>query len=113
MYEIDVAFDLKEVIYWAPPTPLEVDLESDFMILENSRPLLELAKLGDELDVNNLLLEIKNPPFNFVFPPNVSDFHDHLNFKENFIMHGEGPKVHWLNFLILMISKHTKIKLET
>ncbi|CAN6929035.1 unnamed protein product, partial [Brassica oleracea var. botrytis] len=23
MYEIDVAFDLKEVIYWAPPTQLE------------------------------------------------------------------------------------------
>lgn len=23
MYEIDVAFDLKDVIYWAPPTQLE------------------------------------------------------------------------------------------
>ena len=96
-----------------------VDLESDFMILENSRPLLELDKLGDELDVDKLLLEIEipqveknhenvnivfylidgdridyfvktsfEPVINFVFPPNVSDFHDHLNFKENFIMHG-------------------------
>ncbi|KAF2605144.1 hypothetical protein F2Q70_00027722 [Brassica cretica] len=38
-----------------------IDLESDILMLDESRPLLELADLGDELDVDRLLLEIENP----------------------------------------------------
>ena len=38
-----------------------IDLESDFFMRENSRLLLELADLGDELDVDKLLLEIEKP----------------------------------------------------
>ena len=188
MYEFDVAYDLKEVIYWVPPTQLEgicnqtlelqfeniclpcvedipsdlntqflinecldlicetrklddlrveklvrihlevcfdknylcssIDLESDFMMLKNYRPLLELADLGDELDFDRLLLETENPlvknnhenenivfylidgdrvdyfvktsfePLvDFLFPSNAFDSHDHLNFKEHFIIH--------------------------
>ncbi|KAL0722955.1 hypothetical protein Bca4012_037554 [Brassica carinata] len=37
------------------------DLESEFFILNEPRPLLALADLGDELDVDKLLLEIENP----------------------------------------------------
>ncbi|KAF3586219.1 hypothetical protein F2Q69_00030777 [Brassica cretica] len=104
--KIRMAQQLKEVIYWVPPTQLKdiasdlntqllinecldlicetrkldvlrvkklvrihlevcfdknylcasIDLESDFMMLENSRPLLELADLGDELDVDSSCL---------------------------------------------------------
>ncbi|KAF3581655.1 hypothetical protein DY000_02030073 [Brassica cretica] len=38
-----------------------IDLESDILMLDEPRPLLELADLGDELDVDRLLLEIENP----------------------------------------------------
>ncbi|XP_056845529.1 uncharacterized protein LOC130496901 [Raphanus sativus] len=37
------------------------DLESEFLILNEPRPLLSLADIGDELDVDKLLLEIENP----------------------------------------------------
>ncbi|KAJ4906675.1 Uncharacterized protein Rs2_10333 [Raphanus sativus] len=37
------------------------DLESEFLILNEPRPLLSLADTGDELDVDKLLLEIENP----------------------------------------------------
>ncbi|KAF3581654.1 hypothetical protein DY000_02030072 [Brassica cretica] len=38
-----------------------IDLESEFLMLDEPRPLLELADLGDELDVDRLLFEIKTP----------------------------------------------------
>ncbi|WZZ85511.1 hypothetical protein YC2023_114090 [Brassica napus] len=84
------------------------DLESNFLLLENSRPLLDLADLGDELDVDKLLLEIENPHVennhedenivfylidrdrpvvDFVFPSIAFDSHGHLNFNEHFIIH--------------------------
>jgi len=47
------------------------DLESNFLLLENSRPLLELADLGDELDVDKLLLEIENP--------HAENYHENVN----------------------------------
>ncbi|KAF3534135.1 hypothetical protein DY000_02041830 [Brassica cretica] len=95
-----------------------IDFESEFLMLDEPRLLLELADLGDELDVDRLLLEIENPlvknfhenenivfylidgdrvdyfvktsfepVVKFVFPPNALDSHDHLNFKEQFIIH--------------------------
>ncbi|KAG5400473.1 hypothetical protein IGI04_015080 [Brassica rapa subsp. trilocularis] len=130
-YEFNVAYDLKEVMYWVPPPQLEgtrisilelqleelclpcgeniahdldslvlinecldlicetrkldelrieklardhievcfdknylcasIDLEYEFLMLNEPRPLLELADLGDELDVDMLLLRIENP----------------------------------------------------
>ncbi|WZZ81072.1 hypothetical protein YC2023_101644 [Brassica napus] len=36
-----------------------IDLESEFLMLDEPRSLLELADLGDELDVDRLLLEIE------------------------------------------------------
>ncbi|KAL0854045.1 hypothetical protein Bca101_059197 [Brassica carinata] len=187
-HEFDVAYDLKEVMYWVPPLQLEgtsistlelqleeiclpcgeniahdpdslelinecldlicetrkldelrieklvrdhievcfdksylcasFDLESEFFILNEPRPLLALADLGDELDVDKLLLEIENPHaenyhenvnivfylvdgdrvdyfvktsfapvVDFLFPPNAFDSHDHLNLKDNLIIH--------------------------
>ncbi|WZZ50346.1 hypothetical protein YC2023_050453 [Brassica napus] len=129
-YEFNVAYDLKEVMYWVPPPQLEgtristlelqleelclpcgeniahdldslvlinecldlicetrkldelrieklardhievcfdknylcasIDLEYEFLMLNEPRPLLELADLGDELDVDMLLLRIEN-----------------------------------------------------
>ncbi|KAL0876513.1 hypothetical protein Bca101_026218 [Brassica carinata] len=38
-----------------------IDLESEFLMLDEPRPLLELVDLGDELDVDKLLLEMENP----------------------------------------------------
>ncbi|KAJ4889510.1 Uncharacterized protein Rs2_29258 [Raphanus sativus] len=130
-YEFNVAYDLQEVMYWAPPLQLEgieisilelqfekicllcgeniahdhdslvlinecldlicetrkldelrienlardhievcfgksylcasFDLEFEFFILNEPRPLLALVDIGDELDVDKLLLEIENP----------------------------------------------------
>ncbi|KAF3581709.1 hypothetical protein DY000_02034214 [Brassica cretica] len=48
-----------------------IDLESEFLMLDEPRPLLELADLGDELDVDRLLLEIENPL--------VKNFHENEN----------------------------------
>ena len=140
-YEFDVAYALKEVMYWVPPPQLEgtristlelqleelclpcgeniahdldslvlinecldlicetrkldelrieklardhievcfdknylcasIDLESEFLMLDEPRPLLELADLGDELDVDRLLFEIENPL--------VKNFHENEN----------------------------------
>ncbi|RID50806.1 hypothetical protein BRARA_H01509 [Brassica rapa] len=140
-YEFNVAYDLKEVMYWVPPPQLEgtsistlklqleeiclpcgeniahdldslvlinecldlicetrkldelrieklardhievcfdknylcasIDLEYEFSILNKPRPLLELADLGDELDVDKFLLEIENP--------HVKDNHENEN----------------------------------
>ena len=140
-YEFNVAYDLKEVMYWVPPPQLEgisistlelkleeiclpcgednapdldslvlinecldlicetkkldelrieklvrdhievcfdksylcasFDLESEFFILDEPRPLLELADLGDELDVDKLLLEIENP--------HAENYHENVN----------------------------------
>ncbi|KAL0734341.1 hypothetical protein Bca4012_010551 [Brassica carinata] len=140
-YEFDVAYNLKEVMYWVPPTQLEgicnstlelhfediclpcvedvasnlnshvliiecldqicetrklddlriaklvrdqievyftknylyasMDLESEFLMLDEPRPLLELADLGNELDVDKLLFEIENPF--------VKNFHENEN----------------------------------
>ncbi|KAF3604726.1 hypothetical protein F2Q69_00033510 [Brassica cretica] len=50
---IEVCFD-KNYLY------ASIDLESDILMLDEPRPLLELADLGDELDVDRLLLEIEN-----------------------------------------------------
>ncbi|KAL0773117.1 hypothetical protein Bca101_038268 [Brassica carinata] len=47
------------------------DLESKFFLLENSTPLLELDDLGDELDVDKLLLEIENP--------HAENYHENVN----------------------------------
>ncbi|KAL0742017.1 hypothetical protein Bca4012_083530 [Brassica carinata] len=47
------------------------DLESDFFILNEPRPLLALADLGDELDVDKLLLEIENP--------HTENYHENVN----------------------------------
>ena len=47
------------------------DLESNFLMLENSRPLLELTDLGDEIDVDKLLLEIENP--------HAENYHENVN----------------------------------
>ncbi|KAG2323326.1 hypothetical protein Bca52824_016539 [Brassica carinata] len=47
------------------------DLESEFFILNEPRPLLALADLGDELDVDKLLLEIENP--------HAENFHENVN----------------------------------
>ena len=108
---LEVCFDMNYLC-------ASIDLGSDFMMLENSRPLLELADLGDELDVDRLLFEIENPlvknfhenenivfylidgdrvdyfvktsfepVVEFVSPPNAFDSYDHLNLKENFIIH--------------------------
>ncbi|KAF8087006.1 hypothetical protein N665_0603s0009 [Sinapis alba] len=38
-----------------------IGLESDFLMLDEPRPLLEPAELGNELDVDKLLLDIENP----------------------------------------------------
>ncbi|KAL0876624.1 hypothetical protein Bca101_026329 [Brassica carinata] len=140
-HEFDVAYDLKEVMYWVPPLQLEgtsistlelqleeiclpygeniahdldshvlinecldlicetrkldelrieklvrdhievcfdksylcasFDLESEFFILNEPRPLLALADLGDELDVDKLLLEIENP--------HAENYHENVN----------------------------------
>ncbi|KAF2540724.1 hypothetical protein F2Q68_00031933 [Brassica cretica] len=48
-----------------------IDLESEFLMLDEPRPLLELADLGDELDVDRLLFEIENPL--------VKNFHENEN----------------------------------
>ncbi|KAF3534192.1 hypothetical protein DY000_02037460 [Brassica cretica] len=48
-----------------------VDLEYEFLMLNEPRPLLELADLGDELDVDRFLLEIENP--------HVKDNHENEN----------------------------------
>ncbi|KAL0759373.1 hypothetical protein Bca101_075523 [Brassica carinata] len=47
------------------------DLESEFFILDEPRPLLELPDLGDELDVDKLLLEIENP--------HAENYHENVN----------------------------------
>ncbi|KAL0723075.1 hypothetical protein Bca4012_037674 [Brassica carinata] len=47
------------------------DLESEFFILNEPRPPLALADLGDELDVDKLLLEIENP--------HAENYHDNVN----------------------------------
>ncbi|KAF2537780.1 hypothetical protein F2Q68_00021661 [Brassica cretica] len=47
------------------------DLESNFLMLENSRPLIELTDLGDEIDVDKLLLEIENP--------HAENYHENVN----------------------------------
>ncbi|WZZ54098.1 hypothetical protein YC2023_054205 [Brassica napus] len=128
-YDFDVAYALKEVMYWVPPPQLEelclpcgenithdldslmlinecldlicetrkldelrieklardhievcfdknylcasIDLEYEFLMLNEPRPLLELADLGDELDVDRFLLEIENP--------HVKDNHENEN----------------------------------
>ncbi|KAL0730305.1 hypothetical protein Bca4012_026398 [Brassica carinata] len=139
--EFDVAYDLKEVMYWVPPLQLEgtsistlelqleeiclpcgeniahdldshvlinecldlicetrkldelrieklvrdhievcfdksylcasFDLESEFFILNEPRPLISLADIGDELDVDKLLLEIENP--------HAENYHENVN----------------------------------
>lgn len=56
------------------------DLESNFLLLENSRPLLELADLGDELDVDKLLLEIENP--------HAENYHENVNIV-NYLIDGD------------------------
>jgi len=48
-----------------------IDLEYEFLMLNEPRPLLELADLGDELDVDRLLFEIENPL--------VKNFHENEN----------------------------------
>ncbi|KAF2574892.1 hypothetical protein F2Q70_00003030 [Brassica cretica] len=103
-YEFDVAYALREVMYWVPPTQLEgiynstlelefediclpcvEDIASDLdsLVLINKcldlicetrkldEPLLELADLGDELEVDKLFLEIENPL--------VKNFHENEN----------------------------------
>jgi len=47
------------------------DLESEFFILDEPRPLLELPDLGDELDMDKLLLEIENP--------HAENYHENVN----------------------------------
>ncbi|KAG5397056.1 hypothetical protein IGI04_018870 [Brassica rapa subsp. trilocularis] len=50
MYEIDVAFDLKDAIYWAPPTQLEdiaTHLNSQLLINECLDLICETRKLDD------------------------------------------------------------------
>ena len=47
------------------------DLESEFFLLNEPRPLLALADLGDELDVDKLLLEIENP--------HAENYHENVN----------------------------------
>ncbi|KAF3567213.1 hypothetical protein DY000_02015345 [Brassica cretica] len=95
-----------------------IELESEFLMLDEPSPLLELADLGDELDVDRLLFERENPlvkifhenenivlylidgdrvdyfiktsfepVVEFVSPTNAFDSYDHLNLKENFIIH--------------------------
>ncbi|KAL0696220.1 hypothetical protein Bca4012_063400 [Brassica carinata] len=48
-----------------------IDLESEFFILNEPRSLLALADLGDELDVDKLLLEIENP--------HAENYHENVN----------------------------------
>ncbi|WZZ35290.1 hypothetical protein YC2023_018691 [Brassica napus] len=47
------------------------DLESEFFILNEPRPPLELVDLGDEHDVDKLLLEIENP--------HAENYHENVN----------------------------------
>ena len=54
-YHIEVCFDKNYLC-------ASIDLESEFLMLDEPRPLLELADLGDELDVDSLLFEIEKPP---------------------------------------------------
>ncbi|WZZ86086.1 hypothetical protein YC2023_114665 [Brassica napus] len=77
-----------------------IDLESEFLMLDEPRPLLELADLGDELDNENIVFYLIEgdrvdyfvktsfePIVEFVSPPNAFDSYDHLNLKEHFIIH--------------------------
>ncbi|KAG5414908.1 hypothetical protein IGI04_002475, partial [Brassica rapa subsp. trilocularis] len=87
-----------EICFYKNYLCASIDVESDFFMRENSRLLLELADLGDELDVDKHLIEIENPlfknnhenvnicKFDFVFLPNAFDSQDHLNLKEHFII---------------------------
>ncbi|KAL0730334.1 hypothetical protein Bca4012_026427 [Brassica carinata] len=117
-HEFDVAYDLKEVMYWVSPLQLEgtsistlelqleeiclpcgeniahdldslelinefldlicettkldeLRIEKLFFILNEPRPLLALADLEDELDVDKLLLEIENP--------HAENYHENVN----------------------------------
>ncbi|WZZ25470.1 hypothetical protein YC2023_008871 [Brassica napus] len=63
-YHIEVCFDKNYLC-------ASIDLESEFLMLDEPRPLLELADLGDELDVDRLLFEIENPL--------VKNFHENEN----------------------------------
>ncbi|KAF2582813.1 hypothetical protein F2Q70_00009950 [Brassica cretica] len=61
---IEVCFDKNYIC-------ASIDLESEFLMLDEPRPLLETADLRDELDVDRLLFEIENPL--------VKKFHENEN----------------------------------
>ncbi|KAJ4905232.1 Uncharacterized protein Rs2_19183 [Raphanus sativus] len=155
-FEFNIAYDLKEVMCWAPPLQRErikistlklqleeiclpcdennapdldppvlinecldlicetrkldelrnylcasTDLESEFLMLNESRPLLELVDLGDELDnvkivyylidgdrVDYFVKTSFEPVVDFVFPPNAFDsHHNDLNLKDHLMIH--------------------------
>jgi len=163
-YEFNVAYDLKEVMYWVPPPQLEgtristlelqleelclpcgeniahdldslvlinecldlicetrkldelrmeklardhievcfdknylcasIDLEYEFLMLKEPRPLLELADLGDELDVDMLLLRIENSL--------VKNYHENVSIVYYLI---DGHKLY---FIYIYTHTHTE-----
>ncbi|KAL0723145.1 hypothetical protein Bca4012_037744 [Brassica carinata] len=71
-----------EVCFYKSYLCTSFDLESEFFILNEPRPLLALADLGDELDVDKLLLEIENP--------HAENYHENVN---NLFYLVDGDKV--------------------
>jgi len=71
-----------------------IDLEYEFLMLNEPRPLLELADLGDELDVDMLLLRIENSL--------VKNYHENVSIVYYLI---DGHKLY---FIYIYTHTHTE-----